>query len=175
MSELDDLLQRARKWPKGNYFEDFTVGQVFEHHWGRTLSEADNTFFSTMTLHFNPLYFNAEFAKAHEHPGVVINPMLVFLTVFGLTVEDLSEGGGAFLGVEKLTFHRVVYPGDTLTARSKVIALRESKTHANSGIASWHTEGFNQKGERVIDFERTNMINRRPRGSTPLVAGGEQA
>src|SRR5437016_858265 len=90
VSDVDELLRRARKWPKGNYFDDFTVGQVFEHHWGRTLSESDNTLFSTMTLHFNPLYFNAEYAAAHEHRSIVINPMLVFLTVFGLTVEDLS-------------------------------------------------------------------------------------
>jgi acyl dehydratase len=164
VSELDELLARARKWPKGNHFDDFSIGQVFEHHWGRTLNEADNTLFSTMTLHFNPLYFNAEFAKAHAHPGVVINPMLVFLTVFGLTVEDLSEAGGAFLGVEKLTFHRTVYPGDTLTARSQVVALRESQSHPRAAIASWHTEGFNQRGERVIDFERTNMVNKSSRG-----------
>jgi itaconyl-CoA hydratase len=114
-----------------------------------------------MTLHFNPLYFNVEYARAHEHASVVINPMLVFLTVFGLSVEDLSEAGGAFLGADKLTFHRGVYPGDTLTACSVVLALRESWSNPRAGIASWHTEGFNQRGERVIDFERTNMVNRR--------------
>ena len=161
MSEVDDLLQRAQKWPKGHRFEDFALGQRFEHHWGRTLSEADNTLFSTMTMHFNPLYFNAPFARAHGHSSVVVNPMLVFLTVFGLTVEDLSEAGGAFLGVEKLTFHKTVYPGDTLTARSVVIGLRDSSSNPHAGIASWHTEGFNQHGELVIDFERTNMVNRR--------------
>lgn len=161
MIDVDALLQRARKWPKGNHFEDFTVGQRFVHHWGRTLGEADNTLFSSMTLHFNPLYFNREYALAHAHASVVINPMLVFLTVFGLSVEDLSEAGGAFLGTDKLTFHRAVYPGDTLTACSEVIALRESASNPRAGIASWHTEGFNQRSERVIDFERTNMVHRR--------------
>jgi len=161
MTEVSELLARARKWPKGHHFEDFTVGQRFEHHWGRTLSDADNTLFSTMTLHFNPLYFNVEFARVHGHAGVVINPMLVFLTVFGLSVEDLSEAGGAFLGTDKLTFHCSVYPGDTLTARSRVIALRESASQPRAGIASWHTEGFTQRGDRVIDFERTNLVNKR--------------
>jgi acyl dehydratase len=87
--------------------------------------------------------------------------MLVFLTVFGLSVEDLSEIGGAFLGVEDLTFHKSVYPGDTLTARSTVVGLRESRSHPEAGIVTWHTEGFNRRGERVIDFRRTNMINKR--------------
>jgi 2-methylcitrate dehydratase PrpD len=76
---------------------------------------------------------------------------------------------GRSFGIEgvlfKLTFHRTVYPGDTLTARSVVIALRESASNPRAGIASWHTEGFNQRGERVIDFERTNMVHKREAGS----------
>src|SRR5207245_11199232 len=117
--------------------------------------------FTTVTLHFNPLYTNAEFARAHGHPDVVVNPMLVFTTVFGLTVEDLSEGGGAFLGVEELRFDAPVYPGDTLTARSTVAERRESSSNKNMGIVTWHTEGFNQNGERVIEFKRTNLVNKR--------------
>ena len=78
------------------------------------ITESESTLFSTLTLHFNPHYFNAEYARAHGHPGIVVNPMLVFTTVFGLTVEDLSEGGGPFLGVNELTYHQPVYPGDSL-------------------------------------------------------------
>ena len=122
----DDWRSRARKIPKGNLYDDFEVGQVFQHHWGRTLSESDNTLFSTLTLSYNPLYFNAPFARAHGHRQVVVNPMLVFTTVFGLSVEDLSEAGGLFLGVDELTFHRRVYPGQTLVARSTVVDKRES-------------------------------------------------
>ena len=77
--------------------------------------------FTTLTQAYNPMYFNVEFARAHEHPGVVVNPMLVFGIVFGLSVEDLSEAGGPFLGVDELAFHAPVYPGDTLTARSTVV------------------------------------------------------
>jgi acyl dehydratase len=159
------LRQRAELRPKGNRIEDFTLGQVFEHHWGRTVNEGDNSLFTTLTLHFNPLYFNAEFAKAHGHPGVVVNPMLVFTTVFGLSVEDLSEAGGAFLGVDDLTFHTPVYPGDTLLARSTVTDMRESRNRPDFGIVTWHTEGFNQKEARVIDFRRTNMIVKRGVGA----------
>lgn len=152
-----DFIRRAVKQRKGNYFEDFTVGQVFDHHWGRTLNEGDNSLFSTLTLHFNPLYFNAEYAKAHGHPGVVVNPLLVFNVVLGLTVEDLSEGGGAFLGVEALTYHAPVYAGDTLTVRSTVVDCRESRSQPDRGIVAWHTEGYNQHGALVIDYRRANL------------------
>ena len=150
-----------RRRTKGHKFEDFTLGHVFQHHWGRTINEGDNSLFSTLTLSYNPLYFNAEFAKAHDHPGVVVNPLLVFLTVFGLSVEDLSEGGGLFLGVDALTFCQPVYPGETLTARSTVVDIRESESRPDHGIVTWHTEGFNERGERVIDFRRTNLIIKR--------------
>lgn len=157
----EEMTTRAKKWPKGNKFEDFAVGQVFEHHWGRTINEGDNSLFSSLTLSYNPQYFNAEFAKAHGHPGIVVNPLLVFLTAFGLSVEDLSEAGGLFLGVDALTYHEPVYPGDTLTARSTVTDTRESGSRPDHGIVTWHTEGFNQRGERVIDFRRTNLIIKR--------------
>ena len=157
-------MSEPRKWPKGNKFEQFQVGQEFVHHWGRTLNEADNSLFSTLTLSYNPKYFNAEFAKAHGHPGVQVNPMLVFLTVFGLSVEDLSEAGGLFLGVDDLTYGVDVYPGDTLTARSTVTDLRESESRPESGIVTWRTIGENQRGERVIEFHRTNFVAKeRPR------------
>jgi acyl dehydratase len=145
-------------WPKGNRYDDFSVGQEFVHHWGRTLSESDNTLFTTLTLSYNPLYFNLPFAEAHGHAGIVVNPMLVFLTVFGLSVEDLSEAGGLFLGVDDLTFRATVYPGDTLTARSTVVDKRESSSRPESGIVTWHTHGYNQRGEEVIDFHRTNLV-----------------
>lgn len=159
MSDFDP--SKAKLWLKGHVYQDFEVGRVFEHHWGRTITEADNTIFTTMTLSFNPMYFNEPFAKEHGHPGVVVNPMLVFCVVFGLTVEDLSERGGAFLGVEELTFHRPVYQGDTLTAKSTVVSVRESKSRPDQGIATWHTEGFTQNSELVVDFKRTNLVSRR--------------
>ena len=156
-----DFLAKAERRRKGHFFEDFEVGRVFEHHWGRTLNEGDNSLFSTLTLHFNPLYFNAEYARAHGHPGVVLNPLLVFNVVFGLSVEDLSEGGGAFLGVDELTFHQPVYPGSTLTARSTVVERRDTKSYPEMGIVTWHTEGFNEAGAQVVDYRRTNLVNRR--------------
>jgi len=169
MAMGDEWRMRARKIPKGHLYDDFEVGQVFSHHWGRTLNEGDNSLFTTLTLSFNPLYFNDRYARGHGNPGIVINPMLVFLTVFGLSVEDLSEAGGLFLGVDQLTFHRRVYPGDTLSACSTVVDMRESQSRPGSGIVTWHTEGFlldsgrrnsNSRAD-VVDFRRSNLVPKR--------------
>ena len=136
-------------------------GRVFRHHWGRTITESETTLFSTLTLHFNPHYYNAAYARAHGHPGIVANPLLVFTTVFGLTVEDLSEGGGPFLGVNELSYHQPVYPGDSLRAQSVVLDRRISESLKGFGIVTWHTTGFNQRDEAVIDFKRTNLVRQR--------------
>lgn len=154
---LPEFMAKAVKMRKGRSFEEFTIGQVFEHHWGRTITEADNSLFVSITLLFNPLYFNSEYAKAHGYRGIVVAPMLVFNTVLGLTVEDLSEGGGAFLGGEGIVFHEPVYPGDTLVARSTVVDCRESRSQPDRGIVTWHTQGFNQHGTLVVDYRRSNL------------------
>jgi itaconyl-CoA hydratase len=143
---------------KGNRFEDFHEGQTFEHHWGRTLNDADNALFTTLALRFTPLYFNAEYARAHGHATVVIDPLLVLCTAVGLSVEDLSEAGGPFLGVEGVEFLRPVYPGDTLTARSTVVSKRDSESRPSFGIVTWQTEGRNQRGELVLSYRRTNLV-----------------
>jgi len=147
----EDFRTRARLVPKGNRYEDFEPGRVFKHHWGRTVTESESTLFSTLTLHFNPHYFNAAYARAHGHPGIVVNPLLVFTTVFGLTVEDLSEGGGPFLGVNELSYHQPVYPGDSLrvelTVRAKSIKSEET------GQVRWAVEVFNQKDELVATYD----------------------
>ena len=108
-------------------------------------------------------------AQSLGHPTTVVNPLLVFNTVFGLTVEDLSEGGGPFLGVDRCNFLAPVYVGDTLTARSTVISGRVSKGQASMGIVTWHTEGFNQRGESVIEYQRTNLVRLR----SPATSGAQ--
>jgi itaconyl-CoA hydratase len=141
----------------GRKFEDFEVGQVFSHHWGRTITAADNALFSTSTCCWLPMYLNVLYAQAHGHPDAVVHPMLALCTAVGMSVEDLSEGGGAFLGLEDCIFHRPMYPGDTLVARSTVIATRPSQSRPG-GIVTWHTEGRNQHDELVVEFTRTNLV-----------------
>lgn len=143
---------------KGNKYEAFSVGQEWHHHWGRTLTQADNSSFSTATCTWLPLHLNAEYARENGHPDTVVNPMLVLCTVVGLSVEDLSEAGGPFLGIDDCVFLQPVYPGDTLSAVSTVIGMRTSDSRPGIGIVTWRTMGFNQRGERVIEFVRTNLV-----------------
>ena len=139
---------------------------MFDHHWGRTITHGDNVLFSTAMCNWNPMYLNAEFARAHGHPDMVVNPMLVLCTVVGLSVEDLSEIGGPFLGMEEVRFHQPVYPGDTLTASSRVVEARESQTRPHTGIVTWHTKAHNQDRDLVVDYQRTNLVaKRRPPGA----------
>jgi itaconyl-CoA hydratase len=143
---------------KGNQYEDFAVGQQLVHHWGRTLTEADNILFCSATCNWHPLYLNADFAVMHGHKREVLHPMLVLCTAVGLSVEDLSEAGGPFLGVEDCTFHLPVYPGDTLTASSTVLDKRTSSSRPGVGIVTWHTEARNQRGDLAVEFTRSNLV-----------------
>lgn len=157
----DDIRQRARLWPKGRLFEDFEVGQRFDHHWGRTITESDAIQFTTLTLAYSPLYTNRDFAKAHGHPDIVVSPHLLFNVVLGLSVEDLSEIGGPFLGVFELTYHRPVYPGITVRATSETIEARISESNAANGIVTWATKGLDSSGETLVSFRRSNLLRLR--------------
>jgi acyl dehydratase len=157
----EDFRERAKLSPKGRLYEDFVVGEVRGHHWGRTIFESDTVLFTTLTLSFNPLYTNRAYAQALGHPDIVVNPLLVFNTILGMSVEDNSEIGGPFVGVGALTYNQPVYPGDTLTARSTTRAARLSASNPANGIVTWLTEGFNQREELVIDFERSNIVRLR--------------
>jgi acyl dehydratase len=156
-----DPRERAVLKPKGRLYEDFEVGQTFDHHWGRTILESDASLFATLTLAFNPLYFNRAYAREHGHPDIVVNPQLVFNVTLGLTVEDLSEIGGPFLGVWELVYDRPVYPGTTITARSTTVERRLSESNPANGIVTWRTEGFDETGARVCGFRRSNLVRRR--------------
>ncbi|MEM9725166.1 MAG: MaoC family dehydratase [Pseudomonadota bacterium] len=160
MSDVAEIKASATLRPRGRLYDEFEVGQEIDHHWGRTLTEADAIQFAHLTLSYNPLYFNREYAKAHGHPDLVVCPHLVFNTVLGLTVEDCSEGiAGPFLGVFELHYHQPVYPGDTLTARSVALEKRLSEKDQGKGIITWRSEGANQRGETVISFKRSNLSN----------------
>jgi acyl dehydratase len=167
MTDNTDIRSRAVLWAKGRLYEDFSVGQTMDHHFGRTITESDTILFTTLTLSYNPLYFNRAYAKAHGHPDIVVNPHLVFNVVLGMSVEDCSELGGPFLGVFDLTYDRPVYPGTTITARSVTSEMRLSNSNPDKGIVTWRTEGFDEAGERVVGFRRANIVGLRnpPRGA----------
>jgi len=147
---------------KGRVFEDMRVGDRFDHHWGRTITETDVVLFSSLTLAYHPATFNAVYAEATGMARVV-PPALVFGIVFGLSVEDLSERGGAFLGVDDLRYHRPVHIGETVTSHSEVLEVRASSSRPTQGIVTWRTIGVTAgpDPEPVITFTRTNLIPRR--------------
>ena len=157
-SEFEAVLASAVLRKRGQGFHDFEVGEVIHHHWGRTITEADAIQFAHLTLAYNPLYFNREYAKELGHADLVVCPQLVFNVILGLTVEICSEGlGGPFLGVYDLKYLEPVYPGDTLTAVSETEAMRESESSEGRGIITWFNEGFNQQGRKVIEYRRSNL------------------
>lgn len=138
------------------------VGTTFDHPWGRTILESDNALFTTATLGYEARYLDVGHARALGLRREQVNPMLVFSVVFGLSVEDLSEIGGPFLGGQDLVFGVPVYPGDTLTARSTVIDARLSASRPGTGIVTWETVGRNDAGEEVIRYRRTNLVKTGP-------------
>jgi acyl dehydratase len=159
--------QRERAVGRFNRFEDFTVGREFRHRQGRTVSEAEAIEFATQWLQFEPALLDREYARYLGHPDLVVSPQLVYAIVFGLTVEDLSEAGGVLLGADEIRFHAPVYPGDTLRARSTVIAARPSSKNPDTGIVQWATTGFTERTGPVITFTRSNLVPRAVQEATP--------
>lgn len=151
----------TKRRKRGLLYEEFEIGQTFEHHWGRTMTLAESITYSNVTMNYNPLYFNSEYARRMGYNGIVINPLLVYTTVLGLSVEDLSEAGGPFLGVDDLRFDRPVYDGDTITARSETLSRRISRSRPGWGIVEWRTTGVNQHGEVVLEYRRSNLSRMR--------------
>ncbi len=158
-----------------NFLDDFEPDSVFVHHWGRTVTESDVVLFSTQMHLYQPAYLNSEYAV---HLGLRSSPvpeLLVFSIVLGLSVEDLSESGGSFLGANGLEFLAPVSVGDTLYASSVVSARRESRSRPGWGIVEWKTVGSNQDGVPVLRYSRSSMVRRRPGSSDAAGAIAEQS
>ncbi len=149
-----------KEW-RGRFFEDFTVGDVYRSHIGRTISEVDNTWFTALTMNTNQVHFNAEFAKRTRFGQVLVNSCLTLALVTGLSVPDTSENGTANLSWTDIELPTPVFVGDTLWAQSEILALRESKSNPSVGIVGLRTRGINQRGETVIEYRRSFMSYRR--------------
>jgi itaconyl-CoA hydratase len=143
---------------RGSYLEKFSVGDTFDHHWGRTIDVADSTLFSTSLAFWLPLYLNEEYARLEGHPSRPINPFLVLCTIVGLSVEDLSESAGPFLGIEECEFPNPLYTADTVRAHSIVLDTRLSTSRPGRGIVTWRTTGYNQRDEVVVSYVRKNLL-----------------
>lgn len=146
---------------RGRYYEDFEVGDVYEHPLGRTITDADNTWFTLLTMNTHPLHFNTDYAKKTEYGKCLVNSLLTLSVVTGLSVTDTSQNAMANLGWEEVRLPSPVYVGDTLYARSEVLEVRESKSLRKVGIVKIKTVGYNQEGKAVIEFKRAFLSYKR--------------
>jgi acyl dehydratase len=142
----------------GRYFEDFQVGDVYEHRPGKTVTEYDNHLFTLLTLNTHPMHFDAEFAKASEFKqNLVVSPYTLALLI-GMSVTDVSQKAIANLGMDEVKFTAPVFAGDTIYGESEVLGKRESKSRPGQGIVTVRTVGKNQRGETVCTFTRNMLI-----------------
>jgi acyl dehydratase len=142
----------------GRFFEDYRIGDVYQHPLGRTISEADNTWFTVLTMNTNQLHFNADFAAASPHGRLLVNSGLSVAVVLGISVSDMSQNAIANLGWTDITLTNPLFVGDTLYAESLVTAARPSRSRPEAGIVTCLTRGLNQDGTEILRFTRSVMI-----------------
>ncbi|MBU3672084.1 MAG: MaoC family dehydratase [Sinobacteraceae bacterium] len=145
----------------GRYFEDFIVGDVYEHRPGRTLTETDNTWFTLLTMNTHPLHFDAEYAKHSEFGRCIVASPLTLAIIVGMSVTDVSQKAIANLGWKEIRMTAPVFAGDTLYAETEVLGKRESASRPTAGLVTVRTLGRNQHGTVVCDFERTILVAKR--------------
>lgn len=149
----------AREQRFGRYFDEFELGDIFRHWPGKTITEFDNHLFCELTLAVSPLHSDRHYA-ALEMPGGqnIVVGTLVYALLLGMSVPDVSGKAIAALGTDRLRHVLPTHAGDTLYAESEVIGLRASRSRPGTGIVTVRTEGANQRGELVCEFERSVLL-----------------
>jgi itaconyl-CoA hydratase len=156
-----DKSPRRHRETLGRDYEDFVVGDVYEHRPGRTISEADNTWFTLLTMNQHPLHFDAAYAAESEFGRVLVNSCLTLSIVVGMSVRDVSGRAIANLGWSDIRLVAPVFVGDTIYAESEVLAKRESATRPTQGIVTVRTTGKKADGTMFITYERTVLVPKR--------------
>lgn len=145
----------------GRVFEDFEVGDIYEHPLGRTVLSADNSWFTLLTQNTNPYHFDHELSAQTEFGKPLVNSCFVLALVTGQSVSDLSQNAFANLGWDEVRLPHPVFEGDTIYSSSEVLETRESASRSNVGIVKVKTTGYNQHGAVVIEYLRTIMVYKR--------------
>jgi itaconyl-CoA hydratase len=153
--------ERRYRETSGLYFEDFEPGDVFEHRPGRTILDADNTYFTLLTLNVQELHFDAAYAAKTEWKKPLVDSTFTLALLTGMSVRTVSAKVVANLGWDKVKATHPVFAGDTLYAESTILQKRESKSRPTQGIVTVSTRGVNQDGVEVMSFERTMLIYKR--------------
>jgi itaconyl-CoA hydratase len=146
----------------GRWYEDFAVGDVYEHRPGRTIGEADNVWFTLLTMNTHPLHFDHAYAAGTEFGRPLVNSCLTLSIVTGMSVSDTSQRAVANLGWKEIRLTAPVFVGDTLYAESEVLEKRASRSRPRQGIVTIRTTGRKADGTVVIVFERSMLMPNRP-------------
>lgn len=146
---------------QGRYYEDFDVGDVYKHPYGRTVTETDNIWFTNITMNVNPMHFNEAYAAETEFGERLVNGMFVIALAVGMSVVDVSMNATANLGYDAIRHHEPVFHGDTLFVESEVTDKRESSSRDHVGIISTELRAYNQDNDKVLSLERTPMVLKR--------------
>jgi itaconyl-CoA hydratase len=146
---------------QGRYFEDFSVGDVYKHPYGRTVTETDNVWFTNLTMNVNPMHFNEPYAAGTEFGERLVDGTFVIALAVGMSVVDVSTNATANLGYDAIRHHAPVFHGDTIFAESEVLETRESSSREHVGIVRTELRAYNQEGEKVLSLERTPMVLKR--------------
>ncbi len=145
----------------GRSYEDFVVGDIYEHRPGRTVSEADNTWFTLLTMNNHPAHFDHAYAAKTEFGKPLVNSCLTLSIVVGMSVDDVSYRAIGNLGWDKIKLTAPVFAGDTLYAESEVRSKRESKSRPTQGLVTVRTRGLKADGTEFMSFERTVLVPKR--------------
>lgn len=148
----------------GRYYEEFTIGDVYEHRPGRTISETDNHWFTLLTMNTHPLHFDHEYAKKTEFGKPLVASPLTLAILVGMSVSDVSQKAVANLGWKDIRLTAPVFHGDTLYAESEVIEKRDSAKRPTQGVVTIRTTGRNQHGTIVCEYLRTMLVWKRGHG-----------
>jgi itaconyl-CoA hydratase len=138
-------------------YEELEVGAVYRSRFGRTVLDADNVWFTLLTMNTNPIHFDAEHAASTEWKRLLVDSTFTLALVTGLSVADVSEQA-VNLGWREVRLPAPVFAGDTIRAETEVLEKRESQSRPDKGIVTVRTRGLNQRDEIVIEFERTIMV-----------------
>ena len=142
----------------GRYFEDFQVGDVYEHRPGRTITETDNVWFTQLTMNTHPLHFDEAYAAKSEFGKPLVNSCLTLSMVAGMSVSDTSQKAVANLGWTDIKLTAPVYVGDTIYAESEVLEKRESKSRPTQGIVTIRSKGIKANGTQFMSYIRTMLV-----------------
>ena len=151
----------VREGWRGRFFEDFEVGDVYEHPLGRTVTTTDNAWFTLLTQNTAPVHFDHHYAAQTEFGRPLVDSTFTVALVTGQSVTDVSQNVFANLGWDEVRLPAPVFEGDTIYSRSEVLEKRDSRSRPNVGIVTVKTTGYNQDGVTVIAFRRTVMVYKR--------------